>query len=114
VSDLFLNKDISDMQTNLFKLVKNPIIPKKIKPKVSKVQSDFMISLKTIFPPIIEYKLNDFINQNKEREILDSKEILFLVININNTYCKTRINHDQAIDVLKEEIYKYLKIEKLN
>lgn len=114
VSDLFLNKDISDMETNLFKLVKNPIIPKKIKPKVSKVQSDFMDSLKNKFPVIFERKLNDFLNHLDDEKALNFNDILFFEIEINNLYCKTRINHDQAIDDLKEEIYKYLKIEKIN
>jgi len=113
ISEISLNKDISEMQTYLFNLVKNPLIPQKIKPKISKVQSDFMDGLLKTLPPILEKSLNDIYKLIKENKDITPDTIDFLVMKINNEFVKKRIDQQEAIDDLKDEIKKYLMIEKL-
>ena len=113
VSEIILDVDDIDMQTNILNLINNPLIPKKIRTSIEKAFDNYRDSLRNKLPNILEDHLNDIYKMIINGEAISQTTISNKIMIINNTYNRIRHKHEVSIDNIKLEMNNYLKIENL-
>lgn len=113
VSEILLDNDDIHMQTIILNLIKNPLIPKKIRVSIEKAFNEYRESLRNVLPSILEVYLNEIYIMIQKNEPISESNIIEKSIIINNLYNRARIKHEISTEKIKLEINKYLKIENL-